>query len=192
MCCREWAMQANKLRVFIGVALDDLCNRTLSAVVAPLKAADKQQCVRWLSPANRHLTLVFLGDLNSEQLGRLQLQLQKTLTQQPTCRLELDQLARFPDARSAVVAALFSEAEAVLSLQQALRQLCLELELRLDDRPYRPHITLGRLRRGCEYDFPPQLLSGYFPVTRVTLFQSLLSAEGSQYRELFSVDLAES
>ncbi len=184
-------MTEDKRRVFIGVALDELCNRNLTTVVAPLKVADTQACVRWLSPANRHLTLVFLGDLHAEQLEELQVQLQSRLSQQSACRLAFDRLGHFPDARSAVVAALFSEVEAILPLQQAVRQLCLDLELRLDDRPYLPHITLGRLRRGCDCDFPPQLLSGYFLVTRVTLFQSLLSAEGSQYRELFSVDLAE-
>src|SRR5699024_3931451 len=89
---------------------------------------------------NLHLTLVFLGDQPAERLPEVEAAAGEIRA--AGCTLELDRFGWFARAR---VLWLGGEAPApLIELQAALQRRMLELGLRLDERPFRPHVTLFR------------------------------------------------
>jgi 2'-5' RNA ligase len=61
-----------------------------------------------------------------------------------------------------------------------------------DERPFRPHVTIARVRRGARvarHGLPEPPALGPFAGTALTLFASQLSAAGASYRALARADL---
>lgn len=95
---------------------------------------------RRVSDHNLHLTLVFLGDQPADRLPEFEAAVDEMSG--AGCRLELDRFGWFARAR---VLWLGGEAPGPLAaLQAELQRRMLELGLRLDERPFRPHVTLFR------------------------------------------------
>jgi RNA 2',3'-cyclic 3'-phosphodiesterase len=89
---------------------------------------------------NLHLTLLFLGDQPADRVSDIQLAADPVAGQFST--LMLDRLGWFPGAR---VAWLGGEAPAALNLLvDRLKSAMQALDLRFDQRPFRPHVTLFR------------------------------------------------
>jgi 2'-5' RNA ligase len=124
---------------------------------------------------NLHLTLVFLGDQPGDRLAEFEAAAGEI--EGAACTLELDRFGWFPRAR---VAWLGGDApEALSHLQDSLWQRMVDLGVRLDERPFRPHVTLFRqvLRRPRMPDPDPLI----WPVGDFVLVESVA---GSPYRVL--------
>ena len=115
---------------------------------------------------NLHLTLLFLGDQPPERVGEIEAAAGQVAGNQ--CTLVLDRFGWFPGAG---VAWLGGEApEALAQLADALRAALLPLGLRLDDRPFRPHVTLFRqVRQRPRF---PAIEPLEWPVTAFVLVES--------------------
>ena len=68
-----------KIRSFISLDLPLSLRHELSGHAKLIAGQDKRQKIRWLPPENYHLTLVFLGDLESVKISALQLTLEQKL-----------------------------------------------------------------------------------------------------------------
>ncbi|RFF32884.1 RNA 2',3'-cyclic phosphodiesterase [Wenzhouxiangella sediminis] len=124
---------------------------------------------------NLHLTLVFLGDQPGERLAAFEEVAGKI--EQGACTLELDRFGWFPRAR---VAWLGGDApEALGELQGVLWRRMVGLGVRLDERPFRPHVTLFRqVLRRPRMPVPEPLI---WPIGDFVLVESI---PGSPYRVL--------
>jgi len=189
-------MSEETVRCFLGVPLAAADNSLLDSTVdslrqsAPASIADS---VAWVRAANRHLTLAFLGQQPLSELYYLQSVLQARLESWAGFSVAAQSINGFPDARSAIVA-LELEAAAVLLELVALVEAALTAVLSQPNqtqhgRRYRPHITLGRLKRGKHWQQPSQSVHWSLPVNSVVLFQSRLTPHGAQYSPLWSLPL---
>lgn len=87
----------------------------------------------------------------------------------------------------------------MVEVQRSIGAALKSVGVHVEERPYTPHLTLGRLRMpadlsalvGCEQagaQVAP-FAGRFFPVTRVVLIKSELHPEGPRYTELASYPL---
>jgi RNA 2',3'-cyclic 3'-phosphodiesterase len=102
----------------------------------------------WTTPAQWHLTLVFLADAPEERLPELERRLSSAAARHGPARLSIGGGGRFGDRVlfSKVAGDVDGVRRLAASVQAAARRTGLEVE----DRPYRPHLTLARARGGAE------------------------------------------
>ena len=151
----------------------------LERAVAPLRDADGAP--RWTPPARWHLTLLFLGGVPAASGAALTAALGAAVAPTPAMTLRLAGGGRFGSRRRPQVAwaGVEGDVEPLVALAGRLAQAARALRLPVEDRPFRPHLTLGRWRprQPADGDLLDRL-AGYrgpsWPVTGVELVESRL------------------
>ena len=150
--------------------------------------------VRWTKPENVHLTLKFLGDIQEEVLGNLCAALEEVCTKHTSFDVELARLGAFPSARRARIlwVGVGAGFDRLRVLAADLDAVLVPLGFEREERPYTPHLTLGRVRgRPASFDPPPDAGGLGFRVRRVELVESTLTSEGAVYRTVETFALRE-
>ena len=184
------------MRAFIAIDLEPGIKEALLALVRDLKATRAD--VRWAAAAGMHLTLKFLGPVDEGQAARVKDVLSKVAGRHGPFRLELRGTGAFPGERSPRVLWVgFADEPALAALQSDLEASLVPEGFEREERDFRPHLTLGRVKG-------PQRLAqamtelakhreesfGAMTAARLTLFESLLRPEGAEYRTVFEVSLS--
>lgn len=140
--------------------------------------------VRWTAPESLHLTLVFLGEVPEQTLTSIKLEL-GDLTAAPF-PVRLTNLNTFP--RSGTLMAEVEPTPRLLNLQQQIANRMARCGFSPEDRPYHPHLTLGRfhgsLRLTASQRRLPASLQHNFAADTVNLYRSTLTHAGSHYEIL--------
>lgn len=151
----------------------------LERAVAPLR--DAPGAPRWTPPARWHLTLLFLGTVPATRVPALTDALGEAVAPTPELALRLAGGGRFGSRRRPQVAwaGLEGDVGPLGELAGRLAGAARRLGLPVEDRPYRPHLTLGRWRPGAAADADLlDRLAGYrgpdWPVADVRLVESRL------------------
>ncbi|CAM4150710.1 2'-5' RNA ligase [Bacillus manliponensis] len=122
-----------------------------------------------------HITLSFLGRVESDRMGKLQQDLQQ-LGQTPQFPLSLTKFQTFGDEAYPRIFWMGVNGEPTLfQLQERVQHICKQNGFQLEDRPYRPHITVARKWQGEEafqLDQLDELLPIDFVVEKVTLYET--------------------
>lgn len=163
----------------------------LSGHAKLIAGQDKRQKIRWLPPENYHLTLVFLGEIESAILSGLQFALEQKLEAAESVPLTISAITPFPFSRPRIAAALVEHTTELLRLQSDVANCVRKYGITPERRRFVPHVTLGRLkpRAGKSVDFKARniLLSGI--ADSVTLFQSELTLDGAIHTALAEIPL---
>ena len=151
--------------------------------------------VRWVRPEALHVTLRFLGNIGSEQIAPLRCSVGAAVSGLAPFRLGLGAVQHFPSSRRPRVVVLEVAPEANLSeLAAAVERGTREQGFEPDDRPFRAHLTLGRMKSGGGR--APAIRGLVVPpdtgcaVEEVVLFRSELRREGARYTPLERMSLA--
>ena len=180
-----------KIRTFISLDLPLSLRHEFSGQAELIAGQDKRQQIRWLPPENYHLTLVFLGDVDSAKLSGLQFTLEQKLEATEAVPLTISTITPFPFSRPRIAAALVEHTAELLRLQSDVANCVRKCGITPERRRFVPHVTLGRLkpRAGKSVDFKARniLLSGI--ADSVTLFQSELTLDGAIHTALAEIPL---
>ena len=154
---------------------------------------------RWVNAANLHLTLVFLGKTPRGAVPQLSRLLDHVAMQFEPFSVGLDGLSLFPpNSRNPKVlsAGINGDIKVLNQVYQALATALRREGLLVQDRPFRPHLTLARLpsiktssRLGSLAQSHSVMMKSKFPVSEIVLFESHLSAQGSRYESLHTAAL---
>ncbi|MBO9325826.1 MAG: RNA 2',3'-cyclic phosphodiesterase [Roseiflexus sp.] len=186
-------------RLFIAVELPDTLREELASLQTRLKR--DQPPVRWVKPEAMHLTLWFLGDVRDNQIADLKTTLMLSFAGQHAAHIRLGAPGAFPNLQQPqVIWVGLAEGEAHLrSWYDALARRLPDLGFPADPRPFRPHLTLGRVRREASAEQQQRLGAALrslklssdhmWNLQRVVLFRSDLRPEGPRYTALAEVDL---
>ena len=135
----------------------------------------------WTAPERWHLTLLFLGRVADERVSPLEAAAGPAVAAAPPMTLRLAGGGRFGSLRRPQVAwvGLDGDIRPLVDLAGRLAAAARSLGLPVEDRPFRPHLTLGRWRPGRPADGAlTDRLAGYrgpdWPVTEVRLWESHL------------------
>ncbi|MGH7657924.1 MAG: RNA 2',3'-cyclic phosphodiesterase [Gemmatimonadales bacterium] len=182
------------MRVFIAVPVSGAAALVLDGVVDDLAGHDWP--VRWARPGQWHLTLKFLGETGSIPIPDIAAAVGDSVKGTGEIPISLSEAGVFPPQGPERVLWVGLNAPPSLELMQnRLERACLELGFPTDGRPFRPHLTLGRVRRNGRLpegavnlvSIPP----GAFTVAdRVILFESIPAPGGAHHHPRFTQVLA--
>jgi 2'-5' RNA ligase len=136
--------------------------------------------LRWVPPENWHITLVFLGDVPPRSLERLAGAVAPILADQAPLPAPLTALEWFPSPlKPRLLTLAVQPSEPLMTLQAAVAGALRREGFHSEQRPYRPHLTLARLKGSRRLVDPPALL----PITPIDAELSELVLFESQKKE---------
>ena len=163
-------------RLFFGLKPD---RKTRQQCTDILQAANRRQN-RPVPAANLHVTLVFLGLLTKET--ETVLVKEAAAAAIPKINIVFDQLSYWQKPGILCLTASHTEPE-LLSLVDQLTTIAKKLSIKVDERPYLPHVTLARKAKApIELSFEPII----WQADSFCLFESCSSDNGVEYRVLNS------
>ena len=184
------------MRAFLGLSLPEEIRESLRQLQRDLAAS--QADVKWVKPGNLHVTLKFLDEITEEQRRDVEVLLTRLADKEGTFALGVAEVGAFPSmsAPRVVWVGLSEGTETVARIAKTIEEAGRAIGLRREERPFAAHLTLGRLRssrRRQELVRHLQHITWQPPapwlVTSVTLYESVLSSSGPEYRVLADVPL---
>jgi RNA 2',3'-cyclic 3'-phosphodiesterase len=173
------------MRLFIAIAVEDEAAAAVEQVRERLAASGED--LRWSRPADRHVTLQFLGEVAPERAACVSERL--ATVRSPQVPVRIAGVGFF--LRAGVFWAGVDAAAGLLALQQRVTAATRACGFVAEPRPYRPHITLARSRerRGAgalaalerAVDRGRIRLDSEFIAREFALYESLPGPEGSRY-----------
>lgn len=173
---------APTFRAFLGLPIPESAAAVLAGHLTAFRRAFAPR-LRWIPRAHWHLTVRFLGATPmaaAADLGAL-IDASATAAAGPVTA-ELEQLGPFPRRRPATLAFTLAASPALARLADALRSRVEALGFAADDRPFRPHVTVGRPDRGAA--LPSMPVAATVSFERVALYRSETLPTGAHYTEV--------
>jgi len=179
-------------RLFVALEPPEPVRRRIAQLQAELRRAAGRAAddVRWVDPANVHLTLQFLGAVPVERVAGIVDALRAAALGAQPLTLGMKGAGGFPNARRPRVVwlGLTGDLAALAALAEDVGRRLSPLGFAPEDRPFSPHLTLGRARDGrgapglagalaaaAEVDGTP------WRAAELVLFESYLSPAGARY-----------
>lgn len=187
------------MRAFVAVKISDAAREEVARLQEKLKMAGAD--VKWVEPENLHLTLKFLGETGEDRIGRLRQELQAVLQARASFTFTLEGLGAFPRPEQARVVWVGTGEgkERLIELAREVEEICSRSGFPAEQRPFSPHLTIGRVRSGKllpelaqQIQALPFRASSPTPADRVVLFRSTLSPRGPVYTPLREILLSAS
>lgn len=190
----------NQLRAFIAIDLPDPIQKAIEKQTIQLRQALGDESIRWVSVKNMHLTLKFIGTIAASHMDFIRQMLGQTAGSHPQFDLQIGGLGSFPNSKRPRVLWTGIHAPADLSsLQKSIEAGAVRLGYEKEERPFSPHLTLGRVRQNLDPQELQKIRStldtiqlgniGTARVDSIHLYKSELRPEGSLYTKLFSASL---
>ena len=190
------------IRSFVAIELSDDARQALAALQQELKNQAPPGAVRWTRPEAIHLTFQFLGDVAPGQIEVVVGALRGACAGRASFTFELTGVGVFPNpSRPRVVwIGVVEPSGALVASQQGVSQALAPLGFRPEERPFSPHLTIGRAAR----DASPRGLAelgaliarsdvgslGQVAVDHIILMKSELKTDGAVYTPLAVIPLA--
>lgn len=159
------------MRLFAAIAFDEAAKRKFAGYYNDLKAAGITG--NFTSENNIHLTLKFIGEVDSSHLIRVTDAIQKAASTVSHFDISSTEIGSF-SSRGEKTVWLGMEGQYLDSVAKSVDMCLYDKGFEPEKRKFTPHVTIVR-RADCSDEelqkLPPIELS--FPVTAVTLFESL-------------------
>ncbi len=184
------------MRLFVAVNLPKAMRGRLWDAVEPLRAADYP--IKWVQADALHVTIKFLGDVDEANRVPVQEGLAAAVGDTHAFNLPVGEFGTFPPVKQPRVLWVGCETLPVLELlADGVERELADVGFPVEGRPFRPHVTIGRVRR----DAQPAQLGGlhdqlasleFFEepnIESVDLMRSHLGSKGPRYELLFGAEL---
>jgi RNA 2',3'-cyclic 3'-phosphodiesterase len=179
----------------VAIPLPDECREMLGKLQKNLRAAEAD--VRWAAISSIHLTLKFLGEIDPAIVPNMALVFREISKSQTALRLRVHGLGSFPNQRNprVVWSAVGGETDGLLKLQNEVEKACAEFGFVAEDRPFSPHLTLGRVK--SKRNLQPLLdcikigsdLQCEFVADHFNIYKSTLKPQGAVYTILETITM---
>ncbi|MBI5518436.1 MAG: RNA 2',3'-cyclic phosphodiesterase [Desulfovibrio sp.] len=148
---RARASDRNTVRCFVGLPLPEAWQRGLDDLCGGLARALASR-IGWTKPGNWHVTLKFLGEVDEARLGELCAALAQVEFAPFSFRLGMAGSFGQRGAPRTLWAGLAQGAQECARLAAGVERALGPLGFVPEGREYRPHVTLGRVRRAAPGD----------------------------------------
>jgi 2'-5' RNA ligase len=180
------------VRTFVAVSISDAVRDRAAELIERLQAAPAD--VKWVEPANMHLTLKFLGEVPLNEIPRVCERVALGAAEIEPFELQLRGAGAFPNLRRPRTIWLGAgEGEQPMRrLARAVEARLTKLGFRKENRRFSAHLTLGRVRRsgpgleelGRAVAEAADFSGGTMAVDEVRVYSSRLASAGPTYEIL--------
>jgi 2'-5' RNA ligase len=176
-------------RVFCAIELGETVRELALGHIARLRDAVPDAKASWSRDANLHLTLKFLGEIPQTSVPDFSGAASRAVAGLAPFSIRLEQVGVFPKHGQPRVLwiGINDDSGKLGELHARLEDESANAGFAKDERPFRPHLTLARLRRPQhartlaaahqQLEFEPQKIA----VSELLVIRSELSSEGSKY-----------
>lgn len=180
------------IRAFLAIEPPEEILQTLIRLQEKLKREVSGR-LSWTRPGGQHLTLKFFGDVSTEDVESISQTVQNLLASGWSLNLNVEKLGVFPDPRKPRVlwCGISGDVEKLAVLQKHLDADFGLIGFPKEDRPFRAHLTLARIKDprdvsgiGDALTKHATFFAGVFQIRELILFQSKLTPQGAAYTRL--------
>jgi RNA 2',3'-cyclic 3'-phosphodiesterase len=183
------------MRTFIAVPLPAECRSMLDQMQQALRPAGAE--VGWVATPSIHLTLKFLGEMDPEIIPSLAEALEAASGSESGFELRLCGLGCFSGQRNprVVWCGLEGDTEALSRLQQKVEGVCNRFGFPPENREFKPHLTLGRIKGKRNLQALVDCikigsgLESSFKADHFNIYRSILKPKGAEYSVLKTIAL---
>lgn len=182
----------NLTRCFIAIEYPQIILNQIIKFRDEMRKTVPDGSVRWVSNSNLHLTIKFLGEVNSPVLDEVRVKMRNVCIGIQPFLLQIQGVGVFPNFRNPKIIWIGAEeSDPLSSLARQCDDTCALSGILKEDRPFKPHLTIGRvthnasgthlrmlndlIRPGLDMEF------GKFEVGHLILFKSDLRPGGPVY-----------
>ena len=185
------------LRAFLAVEPPAAVRGEIAAIQERLKKTVRG-VIRWVRPAGIHLTLKFFGNIPPPAVDRISEAVAARTVGVAPFDLTVRTVGVFPDLNRPRVVwlGMAGEVERLLVLQTSLERAFGVLGFPREERPFRAHLTLGRIKtpKGLvglarAVEIGERATAGLFRADHLVLFRSELTPQGAVYARLAAFPL---
>lgn len=186
----------DSIRAFVAIEIDRDIQNSLGSLINQINKTSLGS-VKWTPNQNIHLTLKFLGDVETWELTSINQLLRNVANQSQSFTAVITRLGAFPTPNNPRIIWIGLEApQTLFHLARTIEDSARNLGFDSERRSFTPHLTLGRVRPGITGIQQDQLawtlrsisLPKYDPIqmNSITLFQSILKPGGAEYIPLLN------
>jgi 2'-5' RNA ligase len=175
------------IRTFVAVCLDAELRSAISAAAERVKKHAPN--VKWVAPDNLHVTLKFLGSVREDRIASVQEALDEVAPQFEAFDVTIAGLGVFPNPRRP--RGTEDGREQLIALAKAVEDRLVEAGFEKEDKPFKSHITIGRVREGKPVGDLTEAIEGTDTgelgvqrVDSIVVMESALRPEGPIYTPL--------
>ncbi len=140
-------LQQETLRLFIAIELSKELKDAIHSLVEKLKISDTNSSIRWVSYGDVHITLKFLGEVVKAKIPSLEEAIKNTTSNRNAFELSLSGTGVFPNERQPSVFWVgMRDNDSLIELATSVIKECTNAGFPEENRPFSPHITIGRAR----------------------------------------------
>ena len=187
------------IRTFLALPLDESIIEKLADARRSLSSAGAR--VRWVAGENLHLTIKFLGDVTDEQLPEVCRVAEESARQVEPFEFSVSSVTSVPQAGAMrMVWVGIDEPTGLLGkLHELLEQAYAEMGFEKENRSFRPHLTLGRVKGGRNVKQLRAAITeiedtefGIASINEIIVFSSKLTPDGPIYSPMAKAKLGNS
>lgn len=179
------------MRLFAAIPLPDFVQAELLNLFAPMDGA------KWVEEGAYHLTLEFFGEVNKHEL--VDLTDAFAAMEWNEFDLTLQSVGYFGSQKTPrVLYAGVNEVEELTMLHKKIHRIAKEIGLTLEERKFKPHVTLARLK-GTPYEHIGPFMAQFslfktrpFTIKHFHIYRSHLGASSAYYEILETLHSKES
>lgn len=191
--------QPEHVRLFVACEVPDDVKDSIGTLITDLRSRSGI-AVRWIRPEGVHVTLKFLGEVPVKQLPAIKLAIQEAVVGHAPFELEFSNIGTF-GGREGLRIMWVGIAGDVLRLEALVRAVNAALAVvgfEPERRPFRPHLTLGRVRdevgtrERAEIEVQvgkTEVPQSSWRTAQVSLMRSRLTTSGAVYEVLATFPL---
>lgn len=183
-------------RVFAAIDLSENARSAAGDHIRLLRDEFADANVKWVAPTNLHVTLSFFGDCSPEQISLVKAAVSETASESSRFSAFLKGAGVFPRPASPKVFWLgIDDGDKSAEMKKRIEGILEPEGFQSEKKRFRPHLTIARSRdpgsvkalaeRHLSAEFEPV----EFEITRITIYESILTPAGSEYSVIDTAEL---
>ena len=177
------------MRLFVAIPLPESVKKQLTTLEKPIEG------VRWQDSSQMHLTLRFIGSVNNETSEKVKSLLSEI--SHNSFEMAVNGLGQFPEnGNPRVLWAGIEQHPDLMLLQEKVEDACVKSGLDAENRDYKPHITLAKVKEKRANNAVKSFINDHsnfriksIPVNEFILYHSKLSKEGAIHTAIQNYEL---
>jgi len=137
-----------KIRTFVAIETSSAVRDWAAELIDEFRGAGAE--VKWVAPQNLHLTLKFLGDVDTGKIHHVCQAVEQAVADAAPFDFEVRGAGAFPDTRRprTVWLGIGQGSHQIIALNERIEPPLKKLGFPKEARRFQPHLTIGRIRRG--------------------------------------------